>query len=397
MQPANFSNKDGRPTRIVIVSHSAGCGGAERAAITLAAYWAECGATVHLYTGRDLAPGRWNYYSVPACVQRRTLAFDYEARGFKRLWEELKRYRRLSSAIRETDADVVIGSTTSMAIRVAIARLCERRRFLAVGWEHTNYLNVDGLGRRILRRILYRQLDRLVLLTKRDQERYRGISQSIVIENAPGVDGEATSKPRNHTQKVISVGRIVNEKGYDLLLDIAKKVNEVDQSVEFSIYGEGRERPKIEKMIAALHMGDVVKLFGRRKDISSAYQESDLFVLTSRFEGFPLAMLEAMSFGLPVVSFDCPTGPREILGGQEGTGLVPAGDTQGFADMILRILREKDLYDDLSRRNAERVQQYRLPGIARKWEAFLDISLSNDRPMSATPEDVRALPKVPAQ
>ncbi len=392
MHQATFSNRPVRAPRIVIVSHSAGCGGAERAAITLAGYWADCGAKVYLYTGSGLEPGRYNYYPVSHSVERKTLSFDYEIRGLKRLWEEVKRYRRLSLAIRETEADVVIGSTTSMAIRVAIARWFERRRFLAVGWEHTNYLNVEGLGRRIMRRILYRKLDRLVLLTKRDQERYRGISQSVVIENAPGVDGGANSKPRNHSLKVVSVGRIANEKGYDLLLDIAMKVNAADLRVEFSIYGDGPERPKIEKMIRSLGLEGVVKLYGRRKDIGAAYQESELFALTSRFEGFPLAMLEAMSFALPVVSFDCPTGPREILGAHTDSGLVPVGDTQAFADMILRILRDRALYEDLSRRNAERVQQYRLPMISKKWEAFLGISLSGNGPGASESEDLRALP-----
>jgi glycosyltransferase involved in cell wall biosynthesis len=148
-------------------------------------------------------------------------------------------------------------------------------------------------------------------------------------------------------------------------------------AVRLTIYGEGVERSKLETLRDRLGLGDVVSFAGFERDINKIYLGADAFVLSSDFEGFGNVIVEALAFGLPVVSTDSPYGPRDILDGGKYGVLVPCGSSSALAGGILRVLPGGEDRDELCRVANGRAQEYSAPLVAlRLREALLQVPLA---------------------
>ena len=169
-------------------------------------------------------------------------------------------------------------------------------------------------------------------------------------------------------KRVIAVGRYVYQKGFDLLLQAWAKIEKQFPDWELAIYGMG-DRSPYENLAKQLGVDmNRCHLNGSTQNIKKEYLESSLFVFSSRFEGFGMVLIEAMACGLPVVSFDCPCGPKDIVSHDEDGLLVPSGDIDKLADAMDCILRDEIIRSRYASAAAKNVQRFILPEVAKRWQ-----------------------------
>jgi glycosyltransferase involved in cell wall biosynthesis len=225
---------------------------------------------------------------------------------------------------------------------------------------------------RVLRR--YGRLDAVVTLTATDLAGYRrelpDARRLVCIPNAlPELNG-GPADPAART--VLAAGRLVRQKGFDLLLDAGERVAADHPGWTLRIYGGGPWRQRLQRRIDRRGLSSSAFLMGRTDDIGTAMAKASIFVLSSRYEGLPLVLLEAMSKGLGVVSFDCPTGPRELLtDGVDGL-LVKEGDVPALAAAIGRMMDDEGLRARLGEQAVGAMARYTPEAVGAEWDALLD-------------------------
>lgn len=177
-------------------------------------------------------------------------------------------------------------------------------------------------------------LERLVVLTEADKADWQksGCSNVTVVPNPCSLDGQKVSIKSNKSKKILAVGRLHEQKGFDLLLKAWQPIEERYADWTLRIVGEGPKRAELEAQIAAQGLQHVV-LAGATNDVLSEYTAASLFVLSSRYEGAPLVLSEAMWCGLPCIAFDCPQGPSELLADERGW-IVANGDIAALTTQI---------------------------------------------------------------
>ena len=166
---------------------------------------------------------------------------------------------------------------------------------------------------------------------------------------------------------IVAVGRMSPEKGFDLLIDAFARVHAGRPEWRLVILGEGTERPRLEAQIKRLGLRAAVELPGTVPDPAEAFRRAGIFALSSRIEGFPNALLEAMAAGLPVVAADCPYGPAEIVQDEWNGMLVPVGNADALATGLLRLIDDPELRARLGARATSVAEAYSPEKIMGSW------------------------------
>jgi len=215
-----------------------------------------------------------------------------------------------------------------------------------------------------------KRLDRFVVLTEEDLKEWHGLDN---VASIPDPLSFTPSGRSNLTRKrVIAVGRYCHEKGFDLLLKAWSKVEKECTDWELAIFGMG-EREPYERLTDELGIDrSRCRLNGSTRDIEREYTDSALFVLSSRFEGFGMVLVEAMACGLPAVAFDGACGPRSIISHGEDGLLVPAENTDKLADAMVQLMKSPERIKQMADKAVVKSQQYDIDIIARKWRALFE-------------------------
>jgi glycosyltransferase involved in cell wall biosynthesis len=283
------------------------------------------------------------------------------------LWTDIK----IVHALRSLEPGVLV--TTRPALNLIAARLAPTR-VTTVGQEHMNFhAHKAKLGAEI--RQLYGQLDALAVLSQGDQREYgallgAGRTRVARIPNAlPDIPGE-TSDLR--TKVVVAAGRLTWQKGFDLLIPAFARLVEQDPEWTLRIYGDGSKRGRLRRLILEHGVYDHVLLMGATERLGDELSRASIFALSSRYEGFGMVIIEAMSKGLPVVSFDCPHGPSEIIThGHDGL-LVPNGDVDTFGEALVLLARDEAERRRMGAAALERSKAYDIEVIGRQWTHLID-------------------------
>ena len=379
--------------RVVIVLWTAfGMGGTIRAAINLAQYLAERDYDVEIVSGvreRDRAffgefpPG----VGVSALHDRRPGAAPRGPRGLVQrallkvpsalmhnsdrsfrawsLWTDIQLARKLRGG-----AGFLIG--TRPGVNLMLARL-RARGFVTIGLEQVNLTQRSRTVQRSMRR-LYRHLDALVVLTEADVEGYgRLLNGSIplvqipnTVRPLPGANADLAAKT------VYAAGRLRHQKGFDLLIPAWAQVAPEHPGWRLRLRGDGHHRALIKRLIEEHGVAGSVSLEGSAENIGEDMAAASIFVLSSRFEGFPLILLEAMSKGMGVVSFDCPTGPSDIIDDHQNGILVPAQDVDALARGIAEMIADEELRRRTAAAAALTAQEYTMEAIGPRWTQLFD-------------------------
>ena len=214
------------------------------------------------------------------------------------------------------------------------------------------------------------RLDRFVVLTEKDKEAWVELKNVCVIPNP--LSFTSTRRSTLSEKRIIAVGRYCHEKGYDLLLKAWGIVQNRTTDWRLEIFGEG-DRTQYEEMVDTLNLDrHRCILNGRSSKIQDEFLNSSLSVCSSKFEGFGLVITEAMACGLPVVSFDCPWGPRAIISDGEDGMLVENGNVDKLAEALVLMIQNPKQRKAMADKAIENVQRFSIDQIAGQWKSLFE-------------------------
>jgi glycosyltransferase involved in cell wall biosynthesis len=282
------------------------------------------------------------------------------------LWLDVQLVRKL----RKLNPGVLIG--TRPGLNLLAAQLAPPG-VKAIGQEHLNYhAHRPELAAEVKRG--YGKLDALAVLTNDDLRDYKELlagapTRLVRIPNAlPELDGDRSPLAN---PVVVAAGRLTPQKGFDLLIRAFARVVEERPEWKLRIYGNGEMRELLRELVATYDLYNHVALMPPTKQLGEALQNASIFALSSRYEGFGMVLLEAMSKGLPVVSFDCPRGPNEIVHHGEDGLLVPAEDVDAFAAALIELIDDPEARKRMGATAIQTAKRFELHQIGREWEELL--------------------------
>ena len=362
-------------------------GGVERALTVKANYFAEhfgYDITIILTEGK----GKPLFYPLSDKIKVIHLDINFEelwkCSFAKKIWVYLKKQRQYKKALTEELMRIRPNITIS-TLRREINFLNEikdgSKKIGELHVNRANYRNFKTEENNLLKSLFarfwsdnlvghLRKLDRLVVLTEKDREAWTELEHVEVIPDplsfVPKTVSPLTEK------RVIAVARYSHEKGIDLLLQAWAEVEKQCADWCMDIYGDG-DTTSYKKLMDELGIDKRrCRLNGRTNDVEDEYCHSSLFVLSSRFEGFGMVIVEAMACGLPVVAFDCPWGPRSIINDGENGLLAENGDPSALAKGILFLANDPALCVRMGTSAKQDVQRYSLEHVAVQWKQLFD-------------------------
>lgn len=273
----------------------------------------------------------------------------------------------------EIDTLIVVDSISCIFTLPALIGLKTKH----ICWEHFNFINNNGNKLRdIARKLAARHCDVVVTLTHRDQELWENgikkINANMVTIPNPCTFQKTNNIPNLDYKIVLAVGRLTKVKGFDLLLEAWAKVYQHNQEWMLRIVGDGEERENLQNLASHLSISDRVEFVGKVDNVAEYYKASSFLCLSSRNEGLPMVMLEAQAFGLPIVAFDCDTGPAEIIENEKNGYLVKNQDVDQLSFNLLQMMSvSKQDYNFMIDNSKRNLLLFEIDKIISGWELII--------------------------
>lgn len=358
--------------RIALVISELGAGGAQRVISLLAGALASRGHEVWLIT---LAARDDDFFVVDPRVQRVALGLTADSGTVvQALRANVQRWRALRGAISRVAPHVVLSFVTRMNVLAILACVGLPPR-VVVSERIDPTRHSEGQLWDALRGLTYRHADAVVVQTEGIarwfRSRLRRHARVIVIPNPvmPAIETKLAALPPQPF--ILGAGRLVHQKGFDLLIRAFGLIAAGTPQLRLVIAGNGPEEPQLRQLVADLGLASRVLFLGAVENLPAVMRSAEAFVLSSRYEGFPNVLLEALASGLPIVSTDCPSGPREILHDGEFGLLVPCEDPQALADALRGVATDAGLRQRLSQAGSIATAAYEMNRVTTSWEAVL--------------------------
>lgn len=364
--------------KVLFLVPSLGMGGAERVTANMANYWAERGWRVAV---ASLAAKESDFYELHPAIERIELNVAGESKNkFAALHANWRRVRVVRRLLKTWKPQAAIGVMTTCNILLAYAGNGLPVRI--VGSEHIHPPRYP-VGRiwEALRHHAYGRLDAVAALTDDSARWLRAhtrVRRVDVIPNAipwPFPANRPLLRPDDvlagETRVLLAVGRLSFQKGFDLLVQAFSCIAPQHPEWALVILGEGEERRSLEEAVTAYNVADRVFLPGAVGNLGDWYLRADVFVMSSRFEGFGNTLAEAMAHGVPAVSFDCPTGPGAIIRHKIDGLLVPPEDIDALAMALNRMMGDEPMRRAFARKAVEARERFSMHSIAEKWERLI--------------------------
>ena len=211
------------------------------------------------------------------------------------------------------------------------------------------------------------RMDAFVVLTREDRTAWRErFPDTLQIYNpCPDVSRERAAL---EAKRCIAIGRLEDQKNYPDMIRIWQEVDRRHPDWRLDIFGEGRQAGRIERLIRQAGLEDKVRLMGTTQDVPAALLQHSCLLLTSRYEGFPMVLLEAAAYGVPAVSYRCQSGPAEIIEDGISGFLTEPGDIGGFADRLRRLIEDDNLRKRMGAQGHKTAERFRIDAVMAEWE-----------------------------
>jgi glycosyltransferase involved in cell wall biosynthesis len=281
------------------------------------------------------------------------------------LWTDFEIVRRLSGR-----TGVIIG--TRPALNLLIAQL-PLPGWKTIGVEQMN-LDAHAKPLREAFKRHYRKLDALAVLTDSDMARYRKLLRkhtpllARIPNTVKALDG---GRADLDAKVVLSAGRLTPQKGYDMLIPAWKIVAEAREDWHLKICGRGSRRENLQRQIDEHGLEDRMTLAPASNDLAGEMERASIYVLPSRYEGFPLVLLEAMGKGMAPVAFDCPTGPADIIDDHRNGLLVPYRDVQALGEALLEMVTDDELRHRCGDAAVGSAGDYTMEAVGPMWDRLI--------------------------
>lgn len=310
-----------------------------------------------------------SFFEISENISRYSL-FEYPVRGLPNIHRICYRLIKL---IQEEHFDVIIDIDGILDMYSLIAKLFTKVK--VISWEHFNYYQHPVVGhRKYTRWLAGRFADAIITLTEEDKGYYlENLKIKCPIEAIynPIIGLENIKEYDASSKMILSVGRLTNQKGFDMLVEVAKDVLHKHPDWTWIILGEGEDRPLLEQKIEDYHLEKRLILKGNVSNVEDYYAMTGIFVLTSRYEGLPMTLLETKPYQLPLVSFDIKTGPRECIIDKFNGYLIPENDIDQMINSINTLIETPNLLLELSNHALDNIEDFKLSQIIKHWNNLL--------------------------
>jgi GalNAc-alpha-(1->4)-GalNAc-alpha-(1->3)-diNAcBac-PP-undecaprenol alpha-1,4-N-acetyl-D-galactosaminyltransferase len=368
-----------------MVISSLSAGGAERVFVELACAWAESNRFKPI--ALTLSDHTSDFYALNKRVQRIPLALLFPSTNLiGALRGNMARVRALRRALRAADADVIVafGDTINVLALLSAFGL----GLPVIACEHIDPAQ-HSVGRvwGWLRRRLYPRAAAVTVLTEAIGEYLAGAIPELNVKVMPNpIPAELAARPVRvgvvaaGRPRMVAMGRLGLQKGFDMLIESFARVANQHSEWDLWIWGEGELRVSLENQIALLGLEARVFMPGRTSTPWDELEKAELVVLSSRFEGLPMVMLEAMALGRAVVAFDCPSGPRELSREGRDAVLVPKNDVGALAGAMGRLMIDEGERRRMGQAALSVRERYSLERVLTIWDDVLSVALKSKYP-----------------
>lgn len=338
------------------------CGGSEHVVALLAKTFSERGCRVSLVAFAP--PGTKPFYNLESGIDFRAIGLPPGLSAGSRLLYVARRVLHLRSVLKGFKPDLVISFLTRTNMLTLLAQ-----PGCPVVISERNNAERQPLGRmwRLLRRLTYPRAAALVTMTSGAMRQFDDFAPAIrrVIPNHAATFSRP-NRDRSGTS-LVAVGRLVPQKGFDLLLQAFAKVHDRHPEWTLTIWGEGEQRAALEQQREALGLSGVVYFLGVSSSPGAWTDQADLFVLSSRYEGWGLVVGEAMSAGIPTVAFDCDFGPSEMIDHNETGILVPPEDVEALSAALDRAMSDALLRKRFAAAGQRATERFSQANVVAQW------------------------------
>lgn len=340
----------------------------------LASHWAARGNDVTLITLDGIES---DVYGVSPAVRRVALDLMRDSPTILHaIMNNYRRWRALRNAVREAQGEWVISFTDKTNVLAILACLGTNTR-VAVYEQIHPLRHAIGPIWALLRRRTYGRSAAVVVQTPTVRQVVQPWARRTPVHVIPGcvwpeTVPSAVPSLSSRAPQIVAMGRLSAQKGFDLLLEAFSSIAPAHPDWNLTIVGEGPERKPLEDLVQQRDLTNRVDLCGWRDDPSRLLSDSQVFVLSSRYEGFPNALLEAMACGVVPVAFDCESGPREIIRHNIDGLLVPAEDVDRLAQALASVLSDAGRRQQLATAAQEVNERFSVEAFFRRWNELLD-------------------------
>lgn len=362
--------------KVAFLIPTVGAGGAERVITLMANFWAEKGHTVIVFSLDS--PANPPFFKLNPEVQYYPLDLLKDKENYLgKISRTIVQILSVRKQVRKHSPDVLIAQL-DIAIFLSVASTLLLKEKVIV-YEGTNpYLSKTNQYLKKLNNFLYRFADHIVLQTHQIANTFPShLLQKISVIYNPIIKPEVQLHSEDYSKnfahkKIVSVGRLVPPKGFDVLIKAFHTFTRKRPDWLLLILGEGEERQKLETLCATLNISKQVALPGRVNDPLALLKDCTIFVLSSRYEGLPNALCEAMSIGLPVVATRCKFGPEEIIQHRKNGLLVPVEDASAISEALEELANDVNLCEQLGTNAKDVVNVCSVEKVMQQWEEVID-------------------------
>lgn len=359
------------PHRVLLVVSSLAAGGTERTCAALANSLEECGWKIGVLT---LSSASTDHYLLHPAVERIAVDLFFDSRSIVSAFKNnLRCIRAIRRSVLNFLPDVVVSFIEQTNVRVLAALLGAKLPTIVSERTDPRRHQVGTIWN-WARRLLYPRASCILVQTSSVAvwaQEFISPHRICVMPNFVGALPEPATDSRDANQ-ILAVGRLEKAKGFDVLLSAFAMSRLAKRGAYLTILGEGVERAALQRQAAELGISQSVQLPGVVQDPETWMARAGIFVLPSRFEGFPNALLEAMAMGCPTIAADCDSGPREIIRHGEDGMLVPPENASSLSEVLIRLMDDATLRDHLGR-SAKRVRQrFSKDVILPRWQILIE-------------------------